>query len=151
MGFLRYMDELEESGQLPSSRAQAGQDDAVQIMTIHQSKGLEFPVVFLADLSRQFNRSDASMSVLLDSSLYIGANVVDMEKRAYFPSLARMAIAEKKTRQKAILHAQKVERSTHASASVPDGRQRALPGRLGADGSALPDGSRRVVCRDRSQ
>ena len=39
------------------------------------------------------------MSVLLDSSLYIGANVVDMEKRAYFPSLARMAIAEKKTRQ----------------------------------------------------
>ena len=99
MGFLRYMDELEESGQLPSSRAQAGQDDAVQIMTIHQSKGLEFPVVFLADLSRQFNRSDASMSVLLDSSLYIGANVVDMEKRAYFPSLARMAIAEKKTRQ----------------------------------------------------
>ncbi|HCI21140.1 MAG TPA: helicase-exonuclease AddAB subunit AddA [Clostridiales bacterium] len=99
MGFLRYMDELEESGQLPSSRAQAGPADAVQIMTIHQSKGLEFPVVFLADLSRQFNRSDASMSVLLDSSLYIGANVVDMEKRAYFPSLARMAIAEKKTRQ----------------------------------------------------
>ena len=94
MGVLRDLDELEESGQLPSSRAQAGQDDAVQIMTFHLAKGLEFPVVFLADLSRQFIRSDASMSVLLDSSLYIGANVVDMEKRAYFPSVARMAIAE---------------------------------------------------------
>lgn len=147
-------------------------------MTIHQSKGLEFPVVFLADLSRQFNRSDASMSVLLDSSLYIGANVVDMEKRAYFPSLARMAIAEKKTRQTiaeelrvlyvAMTRAKEMLVMSYCSGKLsstlkkwnealtlplppPDGRQRALPGRLGADGSALPDGSRRVVCRDRSQ
>ncbi len=99
MGFLRYMEELEASGNAPSAGGKTGRENAVQIMSIHQSKGLEFPVVFLADLSRRFNLRDASMGVLLDETLLAGANVVDMKSRSYYPSLARLAIAEKKTRQ----------------------------------------------------
>ena len=55
--------------------------------------------MFLADLSKRFNLSDASMGVLLDETLLAGANVVDMNSRSYFPSLARLAIGEKMRRQ----------------------------------------------------
>ena len=99
MGFLRYMDDLAESGNAPAVGARGGVENAVQIMSMHQSKGLEFPVVFLADLSKRFNLSDASMGVLLDETLLAGANVVDMKSRSYFPSLARLAIGEKMRRQ----------------------------------------------------
>ena len=99
MGFLRYLDQLEQSGSAIAAGEGGAQEDAVQIMSIHKSKGLEFPVVFLADLSRRFNLRDAAMGVLLDDVLYAGANVVDMTSRSYYPSLARMAIAEKKTMQ----------------------------------------------------
>ena len=99
MGFLRYMDDLAESGNAPAAGARGGTENAVHIMSMHQSKGLEFPVVFLADLSKRFNLSDASMGVLLDETLLAGANVVDMNSRSYFPSLARLAIGEKMRRQ----------------------------------------------------
>lgn len=99
MGFLRYMDDLAESGNAPAVGARGGVENAVHIMSMHQSKGLEFPVVFLADLSKRFNLSDASMGVLLDETLLAGANVVDMNSRSYFPSLARLAIGEKMRRQ----------------------------------------------------
>ena len=99
MGFLREMDDLAQAGNAPASGARQKSADAVQIMSIHQSKGLEFPVVFLSDLSRRFNLRDASMGVLLDETLLAGANVVNTKTRSYYPSLARMAIAEKKTRQ----------------------------------------------------
>ena len=99
MGFLRYMDDLAESGNAPAAGARGGVENAVHIMSMHQSKGLEFPVVFLADLSKRFNLSDASMGVLLDETLLAGANVVDMNSRSYFPSLARLAIGEKMRRQ----------------------------------------------------
>lgn len=84
MGFLRYMDDLAESGNAPAAGARGGVENAVHIMSMHQSKGLEFPVVFLADLSKRFNLSDASMGVLLDETLLAGANVVDMKSRSYF-------------------------------------------------------------------
>ena len=99
MGFLRSLEQLQQSGGTIAPASAGALDDGVQIMSIHKSKGLEFPVVFLADLSRRFNLRDASLGVLLDDALFAGANVVDMNARAYYPSLARMAIAEKKTMQ----------------------------------------------------
>lgn len=98
MGFLAQLAQLEQAAGALAAPGGA-REDAVQIMSIHKSKGLEFPVVFLADLSRRFNLRDASMGVLLDETLFAGANVVDLRTRSYYPSLARMAIAEKKTMQ----------------------------------------------------
>ena len=97
-GFLRYMDEQQQAGNLPAAGAKT-RGDAVQLMTIHQSKGLEFPVVFLADLSREINKNDTALSVLFDETLLIGANVVDTAQRSYFPSIAHLSIAEKIKRQ----------------------------------------------------
>ena len=95
MAFLQYMDQQQASGASLSAAEDGGTDDAVQLMSIHKSKGLEFPVVFLADLSHGFNLRDAAMGVLLDETLYAGANVVDTKTRSYYASLARLAIAEK--------------------------------------------------------
>ncbi len=97
--FNEYLAGLREQGiSVLPPQSDAGMD-AVRIMSIHKSKGLEFPIVFLADLSRQMNLQDNTAGVLLDSELLIGANVVDTGKKYYYPSAARMAIQQRKTAQ----------------------------------------------------
>lgn len=97
--FNSYLQTLREQNVGVIAAQQESGADAVRIMSIHKSKGLEFPVVFLADLSRQTNLQDNTAGVLLDSELLIGANVVDSAKKFYYPSAARLAIAERKTAQ----------------------------------------------------
>ena len=99
MDWNRYLSQLKESGTQVPLRQAAQASDAVTILSVHKSKGLEFPIVILADLSRKMNLQDNTASVLLDSELKIGANVVDTENKIYYPGIARMAIADKKTRQ----------------------------------------------------
>ena len=83
---------------LPPAVAQST-TGAVRIMSIHRSKGLEFPVVVLADLSRRFNLQDAAQPVLVDEELLIGTNIVDTHTRTYYASIAKTAIAKKMTAQ----------------------------------------------------
>ena len=54
--------------------------DTVRIMTIHKSKGLEFPVVFVSGLGKEFNQMDLNSVVLLHAGLGIGLDAVDTEK-----------------------------------------------------------------------
>lgn len=91
--FLQHLDSLEEKGLF--GEEEAGGADAVQIMSIHKSKGLEFPVVILADLARGFNRADLQSSVLIDPELGVGCGVVDHVNRVRYPSVAKLAIARK--------------------------------------------------------
>ncbi len=96
--FLWYLEQLQESGgQLP--RPQSAADNAVRIMTTHSSKGLEFPVVFLCDLSRKFNLQDMQGAILVDNDLAVGCNRVDTKRRVRYPTLAKKAIILKKTRE----------------------------------------------------
>lgn len=91
--FLDYLTSLEKKGLMVSDdRAISG---AVTIMSIHKSKGLEFPVVFLCGLSRDFNREDARAQVLCHKELGIGVNCVDLKNRVRYPSAAKKAIAAK--------------------------------------------------------
>ena len=90
--FVRYLEQLSQQGLAPQQKTR---NDAVRIMSIHRSKGLEFPVVFLADLSKRFNLQDSSSPVLTDDTLFIGCHVVDPENRSCFSSAARSAIADK--------------------------------------------------------
>ena len=64
-------------------------------MSIHKSKGLEFPVVFLCGLSREFNMESAYSQVLCDKELGLGLACVDIENRVQYPSIAKKAISEK--------------------------------------------------------
>lgn len=81
--FVRYIDNLKKynadygAAQLPGEEAAA-----VRIMTVHKSKGLEFPVVFFAGLSKRFNQRDMSRGILYDQKLGIAADAVDYELHA---------------------------------------------------------------------
>ena len=89
--FVSYLRELLRDGKAPSPQA-AHSAGGVRIMSIHKSKGLEFPVVILADLAKRFNNMDFSASVLVHPRLGIGPVCVDMQRRIQYPTLARRAI-----------------------------------------------------------
>ncbi len=88
--FLDHLDRMEEKG---VSRTAVQDPGAVRIMTIHSSKGLEFPVVFLCDLSRKFNISDTQDQLLCHKTLGLGVQIADEGRRIRYPSLGKAAIA----------------------------------------------------------
>ena len=90
--FLDHLAALESRGLVPDSAANAG---CVNIMSIHRSKGLEFPVVFLSNLSRKFNQESLRAQILCDKKLGLGLSVADTENRVRYPSVAKRAIAAK--------------------------------------------------------
>ncbi len=95
--FVLWLQALAARGQEPSAGAAAR--SSVQILSIHKSKGLEFPVVFLCDSARRFNMQERSGTVLVHPVLGLGPRVVDLERRIRYPSLARMAIARRSERE----------------------------------------------------
>ena len=94
--FNRYMKQLKsyeiEMGEAGTSMEE---EDVVKIMTIHKSKGLEFPVVFVSGLSKKFNRMDLNKAVLCHPELGIGMECVNTTLRFRHPSLMKKAIQEK--------------------------------------------------------
>ncbi|MBR5491346.1 MAG: helicase-exonuclease AddAB subunit AddA [Oscillospiraceae bacterium] len=94
--FSAWLRRMAERGQEPAA-AQSG--DNVTIMSVHKSKGLEFPFVFLCDLSHRFNKSDSSAHVLIHSRLGLGPKLTDAGRGVEFPTLARRAIAREIDRE----------------------------------------------------
>ncbi|MCP1157587.1 helicase-exonuclease AddAB subunit AddA [Bacillus infantis] len=95
--FLRFIERMRERGDdLGAARALGEQEDVVRMMTIHSSKGLEFPVVFAAGLARQFNTMDLKKPYLLDKEYGFAAKYVNPEKRISYPSLPQLAFKRKK-------------------------------------------------------
>ena len=92
--FLEHLDAMEEAG-LTVPDAQTG--GAVTIMSIHKSKGLEFPVVFLSGLARSFNRESLRAQVLCDKELGLGMSAVDPGNRVRYPTVAKRAMVAKAT------------------------------------------------------
>ena len=71
-------------------------ENAVRIMTIHKSKGLEFPIVFLVDCGKQFNMDDLKNPFLFDFDLGIGAGLIDSERRIKYSTIIKQTIIRKK-------------------------------------------------------
>ena len=90
--FLDHLTAMEEKGLISAGSSSAG---CVTIMSIHKSKGLEFPVVFLCGLSRKFNRDSLQARILSDKELGLGLSVADTEHRMRYPTIAKKAIAVK--------------------------------------------------------
>ena len=90
--FLDHLDALEDRGLVASDNNAAG---TVTIMSIHKSKGLEFPVVFLCNLSRKFNQENLRGQVLCDKNLGLGLSITDLQNRIRYPSIAKKAISVK--------------------------------------------------------
>ena len=93
--FLEHLESLEDKGLVTDSGQSAS--GSVTIMSIHKSKGLEFPVVFVCGLSRSFNRESARAQVLCDQSLGLGLAALDEKNRVRYPTIAKRAIASKIT------------------------------------------------------
>ena len=94
---LDFLDAADERGF--EKACSANETGAVTIMSIHKSKGLEFPVVFLCGLSRGFNQESARGQVLCDKDLGLGLSCYDSRKRLRYPTLAKRAISVKTLRE----------------------------------------------------
>ena len=96
--FLRFIERMQERGSdLGVARALSEQEDVVRLVTIHSSKGLEFPVVFIAGLGRKFNMMDLNHAYLLDKEYGFASKYVNPEKRITYPSLPQLAFKRKQT------------------------------------------------------
>ena len=95
--FLDYLDSVEERGLVTSVGQQ--EKGAVSIMSIHKSKGLEYPVVFLCGLSRSFNQESARAQVLCHKDLGLGLDCFDAKLRVRYPTIAKRAISTKILRE----------------------------------------------------
>lgn len=91
--FLTHLDAMEQKGLLTGQEASG--TGCVTIMSIHKSKGLEFPVVFLCGLSRRFNRESLNDQVLCQQDLGLGLCCVDNERRVRYSAISKRAIAAK--------------------------------------------------------
>ena len=93
--FLDFLAAMEDKGLIAASDQSVS--GAVTLMSIHKSKGLEFPVVFVCGLSREFNRESVRAQVLCDKELGLGLTAVDHHNRVRYPTVAKRAIAVKTT------------------------------------------------------
>ena len=89
---------LLDSDQAPATRGAAAVS-GVRLMSIHKSKGLEFPIVILADLDHAFSRQDFNTAVLVHPEMGLGPRRVDLQRKIQYPTLARLAIEEKLRRE----------------------------------------------------
>ncbi|MCI5839763.1 MAG: helicase-exonuclease AddAB subunit AddA [Peptoniphilaceae bacterium] len=98
-GFINYIDMLSKnkSEEMNISRNLSESENLVRIMTIHKSKGLEFPVVIIAESSKGFNTNHTKQSIVFDDELGIGINNNDYENKVRFPSIRKKLINEKIT------------------------------------------------------
>ena len=94
--FIRYMEQLEkydvDYGEADALDENA---DVVRIMSIHKSKGLEFPVVFVSGLSKRFNMQDANQSLIVDMDLGVAVDYVDSVRRIKNKTLRRTVLSAK--------------------------------------------------------
>jgi len=92
--FLRFIGRMQNMDtDLAVARTLGESENVVRILSIHKSKGLEFPVVLLADIGKRFNVMDTYTPLLMHRSLGLGPYRVELDKSIRYPTLARLAIA----------------------------------------------------------
>ena len=94
--FIRYIEKLHKyEVDFGEASTSGEQEDTVRIMSIHKSKGLEFPIVFVGGMSKQFNTQDLRSSIVLHSQLGVGPEYINSEQRTKVPTLLKKVIQKK--------------------------------------------------------
>lgn len=94
--FLRFVERMRDRGSdLGTARALGETEDVVRVMTIHKSKGLEYPVVFIAGMNKQFNFRDLYGSYMLHKELGFGTKYINPKLRISYPTLPMLAMKQK--------------------------------------------------------
>lgn len=95
--FLRFIDRMRTRGDdLGTAKSIGEKDDVVRLVTIHSSKGLEYPVVFVAGMGRPFNKMDFHNPYLFDQDYGLAVKAIDPDNRITYTSLPFLAMKEKK-------------------------------------------------------
>ena len=95
--FLRFIDRMQKRGDdLGEARSLTETEDVVRLMTIHSSKGLEFPYVFISGIARKFNKMDFNEAYLFDQHFGLAVKAIDPDNRITYTSLPFLAMKEKK-------------------------------------------------------
>lgn len=98
--FLRFIDRMRERGDdLGTAKSLSEKENVVRLMTVHKSKGLEFPVVFFAGTGRPFNEMDFHKPYLFDQQYGLAVKAVNPETRIEYTSLPYLAVKEMKQLQ----------------------------------------------------
>ncbi len=93
--FIRYVQRLQSSGSdFGGAKITGEKADVVRIMTVHKSKGLEFPVVFLCGTGGSFNKNDLTSKVLFHTNAGIVCDYTDLEKRVQYPSVSKNIVSD---------------------------------------------------------
>lgn len=91
--FINFIDKLHSnSGDLSSAKLIGENENVIRIMSIHKSKGLEFPIVFLSCMGKQFNMQDLNDSIILHQDLGFGPKYINADKKIEYTTLAKEAI-----------------------------------------------------------
>ncbi|NMB97828.1 MAG: UvrD-helicase domain-containing protein, partial [Clostridiaceae bacterium] len=91
--FINFISKIKVSqGDMGSAKILGENENVVRIMSIHKSKGLEFPVVFLSGCGKGFNLQDLNKNIILHQELGFGPDYVDHEKRISYPTMAKQAL-----------------------------------------------------------
>ncbi|MBR3132570.1 MAG: helicase-exonuclease AddAB subunit AddA [Clostridia bacterium] len=91
--FIKYIERIRnQEGDLTSAKVIGESENVVRIMSIHKSKGLEFPVVFLSRTDKKFNMRDLNEPILMHSSLGIGPKYINYERKIEYDTAAKNAI-----------------------------------------------------------
>ena len=94
--FITFINKLRKSsGDMGSAKILGENEDVVRIMSIHKSKGLEFPIVFTCGMGKQFNLMDLSNSILFHEELGFGPDFVNLNNRNSYSTLAKEAIKKR--------------------------------------------------------
>jgi ATP-dependent helicase/nuclease subunit A len=94
--FIRYIDQLHKY-EVDFGEASVLEEsaDVVQMLSIHKSKGLEFPICFIAGTAKQLNEKDQQKAFIIEGDLGVGMEYVDIKKHIYKPTLRKNALALK--------------------------------------------------------
>lgn len=98
--FLQFLEDLrEQERDLPAASPIGAAEDVLRVLTVHQSKGLEFPVVFVAGLGNPFNIRDRAGRMIFERRAHLGLRVVDPQHRVEYPSAAHRLVVEEVERR----------------------------------------------------
>ena len=91
--FINYIDKIKTSSKdMDSAKVIGENDNVIRIMSIHKSKGLEFPVVFLSGTGKQFNMQDLNNKILLHPEIGIGVKYIDYDRQIEYDTLSKQAM-----------------------------------------------------------
>lgn len=93
--FMKYIEDLIGADSDIEEASGMGDENAVRLMTIHKSKGLEFPVVFIGGMSNLLRSEDAKSKIICSSEFGLGATIVDTERRTKKDSFSRKCVAKR--------------------------------------------------------